>query len=74
MAQESLRELIPPIITQVLTKNFKLGSSIQQETWQVEDTTDAFLSTLNKKDIGEIINIGSYFEISIKELFPQFSI
>ena len=40
----------------------------------VDDTTDAYLSAINKKkDIGEIINIGSGFEISIKDLALKIS-
>ena len=74
--RQSLRAVIPTIITQVLSKKFiKLGSLYPtRDLTYIEDTTDAFLSTLNKKkDIGEIINIGSGFEISIKELVSTIS-
>ena len=49
--RQSLRAVIPTIITQVLSKKFiKLGSLYPtRDLTYVEDTTDAFLSTLNKK-------------------------
>ncbi len=74
--RQSLRAVIPTIITQVLSnKSVKLGSLYPtRDLTYIEDTTDAFLATLNKKkDIGEIINIGSGFEISIKELVSKIS-
>ena len=74
--RQSLRAIIPTIITQVLTnKVVKLGSIYPtRDLTYVDDTTDAFLSALNtKKDIGEIINIGSGFEISVKELVLKIS-
>lgn len=74
--RQSLRAVIPTIITQILSKKFvKLGSIYPtRDLTYIEDTTDAFLSALNKKkDIGEIINVGSGFEISIKELVSKIS-
>ena len=71
-----MRAIIPTIITQILkSKIIKLGSLYPtRDLTYIDDTTDAFLATLNKKkDIGEIINIGSGFEISIKNLFLKIS-
>ena len=74
--RQSLRAIIPTIITQLIkNKVLKLGSLYPtRDLTFVDDTADAFVSTLNKKkDIGEIINIGSSFEISIKDLVSQIS-
>ena len=74
--RQSLRAIIPTIITQILNKKvLKLGSLYPtRDLTYIDDTTDAFLCALNKKkDIGEIINIGSGFEISIKELVRKIS-
>ncbi len=56
-------------------KIVKLGSLYPtRDLTFIDDTTDAFLATLNKKkDVGEIINIGSGFEISIKDLVSKIS-
>ena len=75
--RQSLRAIIPTIITQILNKKvLKLGSLYPtRDLTYIDDTTDAFLCALNKKkDIGEIINIGSGFEVSIKELVRKISI
>ena len=74
--RQSLRAIIPTIITQILNKKvLKLGSLYPtRDLTYIDDTTDAFLCALNKKkDIGEIINIGSGFEVSIKELVKKIS-
>jgi dTDP-glucose 4,6-dehydratase len=74
--RQSLRAIIPTIITQILReKTVKLGSLYPtRDLTYIEDTTDAFLFSLSKKeDIGEIINIGSGFEISIKDLAYKIS-
>ena len=74
--RQSLRAIIPTIITQILNKKvLKLGSLYPtRDLTYIDDTTDAFLCALNKKkDIGEIINIGSGFEVSIKELVRKIS-
>ena len=74
--RQSLRAIIPTIITQFLSKKtIKLGSLYPtRDLTYIEDTTDAFLASLNKKkDIGEIINIGSGFEISIEDLVLKIS-
>ena len=74
--RQSLRAIIPTIITQIMkNKIVKLGSLYPtRDLTFIDDTTDAFLATLNKKkDVGEIINIGSGFEISIKDLVSKIS-
>ena len=72
--RQSARAVIPTIITQLLKeKNLKLGSLFPTRDFTyVEDTVDGFVSSIdNKKNIGEIINLGSGFEISIKELVKK---
>ena len=70
--RQSSRAIIPTIITQLLSDNYtiKLGSlDPTRDFCFVEDTVSGFLSVAsNKKSIGEVINIGSGYEISIKDL------
>ena len=69
--RQSARAIIPTIITQILRSNtLKLGSLFPtRDLTYVEDTVTGFINSINnKKNIGEIINIGSGFEISIKKL------
>ena len=70
--RQSSRAIIPAIITQLLSDNhtIKLGSlKPTRDFCFVEDTVSGFLSVAsNKKSIGEVINIGSGYEISIKDL------
>ena len=69
--RQSNRAVIPTIITQSLkNKILNLGSIFPTRDFTyVEDTVSAMvLSIKNKKSIGEIINIGSNFEISIKDV------
>jgi len=69
--RQSNRAVIPTIITQMLkNKNLNLGSTFPTRDFTyVEDTVNAMaLSINNKKSIGEVINIGSNFEISIKNI------
>jgi len=70
--RQSARAIIPTILSQILSNNsiIKLGNlnPIRDFTF-VDDTCDAFLCALkNKKIIGETINIGNNFEISIREI------
>jgi NAD dependent epimerase/dehydratase len=70
--RQSARAIIPTILSQILNNNstIKLGNinPIRDFTY-VEDTCNAFLSALkNKRIIGETINIGNNFEISIREI------
>ena len=70
--RQSARAIIPSIITQLLKKNnvVKLGNlSPTRDFTYVEDTANAYLTTINNKHIsGEIINLGNNFEISIKNI------
>lgn len=76
--RQSLRAIVPTIITQIIKNNpkvIRLGSiSPTRDLTYVDDTTEAFLLSISKvKDIGEVINIGSEFEISIANLVNKIS-
>ncbi len=68
--RQSCRAVIPTIITQIANgqKNIKLGTiSPTRDFSYVDDTVLGFISALESDNaIGEIINIGSGFEISIE--------
>ena len=69
--RQSLRAVIPTIITQILKKKIvKIGNTKPTRDYVfVEDTVRAFLKTINNNKIsGEVINIGNNFEISIKDI------
>ena len=69
--RQSNRAIIPTIITQILNdKLINLGSLYPTRDFtNVSDTVSGFISIAqNKKSIGEIINIGSGYEISIENL------
>lgn len=69
--RQSTRAIIPSIITQALKKKIiEIGSTYPtRDLLYVEDTVDGIISAIgNKKSIGEVINIGSGYEISIKKL------
>ena len=71
--RQSLRAIIPTIISQFISKNNKflrLGSIDTKRDFNfVSDIIDGFIKTINKKKIkGEVINIGSGKEYSIKEI------
>ena len=70
--RQSTRAIIPAIITQVLKNNgiINLGSlNPKRDFTFVKDTVSAFICALKKNNIyGEVINIGNYFEISIKQI------
>ena len=69
--RQSARAVIPTIITQIANgqKEIKLGAiSPTRDFNYVKDTVDGFVATLNSKNgLGEVINLGSNLEISIKE-------
>jgi len=69
--RQSARAVIPTIIGQLAVGNttIKLGAiSPTRDFNYVKDTVDGFISVMNnKKSIGEIINIGSNYEVSIGE-------
>lgn len=69
--RQSARAVIPTIITQLLNgkRKIKLGAlSPTRDFNYVKDTVQGFISVMNSpKSIGEVINIGSNFEVSIGE-------
>ena len=69
--RQSARAVIPTIITQIASgnKEIKLGAlSPTRDFNYIADTVDGFMAALtSKKSVGEIINIGSNFEISIRD-------
>ena len=76
--RQSLRAVIPNIITQLIKnkKEIKLGSlDTTRDFNYVEDTASGFLSIIKsyKKCIGQEINIGSGFEISISDILKNIS-
>ncbi len=69
--RQSARAVIPTIITQILkSKKLKLGNlDPTREFNYIDDTISAFeLAIKNKKCVGEIINIGNGYDISIRKL------
>lgn len=75
--RQSLRAVIPTIILQALNnkKSIRLGNTYSTRNFNyISDTVDGFISVLKKKKIfGEIINIGSNFDISIKDTVNEVS-
>ncbi|OME87136.1 NAD-dependent dehydratase [Paenibacillus sp. FSL A5-0031] len=69
--RQSARAVIPTIITQLASgaRTIKLGAlSPTRDFNYVQDTVNGFVSILNSdKALGEVINIGSNYEISIGE-------
>ena len=72
--RQSTRAVIPTIINQISKKTpiLKLGSiNTTRDFNYVQDTVDAYIKSLknNKKLDGQIINVGSNFEVSIKDIY-----
>lgn len=69
--RQSARAVIPTIISQIAAgkRQIKLGSTSPTRDFSyVADTASAFMSVLNSdKGLGEVVNFGSNFEISIGE-------
>jgi len=69
--RQSARAVIPTIITQVFNKHLKikLGAiSPTRDFSYISDTVSAFIAMMESdKGLGEVVNFGSNFEISIKE-------
>ncbi|WP_084243362.1 NAD-dependent 4,6-dehydratase LegB [Planomicrobium okeanokoites] len=67
--RQSARAVIPAIISQIASgkEEIKLGAiSPTRDFNYIDDTVDGFISIMNsEKSIGEVINIGSNYEISI---------
>ena len=70
--RQSARAVIPTVITQIANgaKQLKLGAvSPTRDFSYVQDTVDAFIATLKSdKGLGETVNFGSNFEISISDV------
>jgi len=74
--RQSARAIIPTIITQALKKRIvKLGSLYpKRDLMYVEDAVNGICATIgNKKTYGEVINLGTGYEISIKRLIDKIS-
>lgn len=69
--RQSARAVIPAIMTQIASgqKKIKLGAiSPTRDFNYVQDTVDGFIAALmSEKGVGEVVNIGSNFEVSIGE-------
>ncbi|WDV47431.1 NAD-dependent 4,6-dehydratase LegB [Clostridiaceae bacterium M8S5] len=69
--RQSARAVIPTIITQIAKgkESIKLGSLTPTRDFNyVEDTVRGFIEVAkSNKTIGEVVNIGSSYEVSIKE-------
>jgi NAD dependent epimerase/dehydratase len=69
--RQSARAIIPTIITQIASgkRKIKLGSLHPTRDFNyIKDTVNGFISVMNHdQSIGEVINIGSNFEVSIGE-------
>ena len=70
--RQSLRAVIPSIITQLSEKNKKLNIvsiTPTRDLTYIDDTVRAFRYAINNsKIIGQVINLGTGYEISIKNL------
>jgi len=69
--RQSARAVIPTIITQALAQNKILLGSLEptRDLSYVDDIVDGFIKAAeSEKSTGEVINIGSGFEISINDL------
>lgn len=73
--RQSARAVIPSIISQILygKKEIKIGDTTPTRDFSyVEDTCRGFIELINNKNtIGETVNIGSNFEISIFETLKK---
>jgi nucleoside-diphosphate-sugar epimerase len=69
--RQSARAVIPTVITQIAQgqRRIRLGAVHPTRDFNyVEDTVDGFVAaSRTEKSIGEVINIGSNFEVSIGE-------
>ncbi|MFD2881213.1 GDP-mannose 4,6-dehydratase [Paenibacillus rhizoplanae] len=67
--RQSARAVIPTIISQLATgqRKIKLGSIAPTRDFNyVQDTVNGFIAMMNnERAVGEVINIGSNYEISI---------
>ena len=70
--RQSLRAVIPTVLTQLIdgAKSLKLGAvSTRRDFNYIDDTVSGIIAIHdNKKSIGEVINIGSGYDISIDKM------
>lgn len=69
--RQSARAVIPTIITQALSRDkIKLGSlDTTRDYTYVKDTAEGFIKVAESPEsVGEVINVGSNFEVSIGEI------
>jgi len=73
--RQSLRAVIPTLITQVLSNNntIKMGTlTSKRDFTYVSDTVNGFISAIgNKKCIGETINLGTGHDFSIGDILKS---
>jgi dTDP-glucose 4,6-dehydratase len=73
--RQSARAVIPTIITQIASgkKEIRLGSITPTRDFNyVADTVSGFIAALNAENVlGEVVNIGSSYEVSIKDTFDM---
>jgi NAD dependent epimerase/dehydratase len=69
--RQSARAVIPTIITQIVNgaEKIQLGAITPTRDFSyIQDTVDGFLAALNStKGLGQVVNLGSNFEVSIGE-------
>jgi dTDP-glucose 4,6-dehydratase len=73
--RQSARAVIPTIISQLVSNNkfIKIGNlKPTRDFTYIEDTIEAFILALKKNILGEVINIGNRFEISIENIIDIF--
>ncbi|MBL7129822.1 MAG: GDP-mannose 4,6-dehydratase [Candidatus Omnitrophica bacterium] len=74
--RQSLRAIIPTIISQALIKNNIEAGSLtpRRDFTYVQDTVEAFIKIAeSEKCMGKTVNIGSNYDISIKQLIQKIS-
>jgi len=75
--RQSMRAVIPTVITQIASgmRNIKLGATSPTRDFSfVQDTVDAFISSIECEEaVGNVINLGSNFEISIRDTVHEIS-
>jgi NAD dependent epimerase/dehydratase len=75
--RQSARAIIPTIVSQILSgsEHIKIGNlSPTRDLTYVKDTIDGFLEIYKSVNLlGEVFNIGMYFEISVRDLIKKIS-
>lgn len=69
--RQSLRAVIPTIIAQLLNNNISINLgdlSTTRDFNYIDDTVDGFIASMkSEKNLGQAVNIGSNFEVSIEK-------